>query len=161
MAIQMIALTSFLGVEGLVKAGHTFQVRDKARADYLESVHFAKREENSTEGNPTEETNPTGENPTYQTQEQQPSNNQAIAPSHIGETGPMNAPSGQPEEYKAPEAIIQGQDSEGLQQPSIAPADLTVSELKERAKAAEVTGYSKMNKSELIAALYPIEEENT
>ena len=147
----MTSLTSFLGVEGLIKAGHTFEVRDQARADYLESVHFAKRE------NPTN----TEGNPTYETQEQQPGNTQAIAPSHIGETGPMNVPTGQPEEYKAPDPIIQGQETEGLQQPNIAPMELTVSELKERAKAAEVTGYSKMNKSELIAALYQSEEENT
>lgn len=91
MSIKMYSLTSFLGVEGLIKKGVTFDVRDKVRADYLESVHFAKR---ADQGDPATKEQP------YQTQEQQPAQTQAIAPDHIGEQGPENTQEPEPQELK-------------------------------------------------------------
>ena len=105
----MIASTSFLGVEGLVRAGQRFEARNEARADYLESVYYAKRVEGEAQG--------------YQTQDITPGETQTMEPEQAGEKPPEN-----------------------LQ-------DWTYAELKAEAKAREITGYSKMNKDELIQNL--------
>lgn len=139
----MKALTSFLGVEGLIKKGQLFEVRDNARADYLESVYFAGRE--------------TGGNLTYETQAIRPSSTQVVAPTHTSIEGPENMPAGQPEQLKAPAPIIEAQESEEQQQ--AAPVEKTYAELKQEAKALKIKGYSSMKKTELEKALEATKKE--
>lgn len=139
MSINMKALTSFLGVEGLIKKGQPFEVRDNARADFLESVYFAKREGE--------------ESRSYETQTVRASSTQVVAPSIVNIQAPQQMPATQPEELKAPAAIIQAQEAEEPQQEPQPLEEKTVPQLKAQAKGLEIAGYNKMKKADLVAAI--------
>lgn len=144
MPIKMIALTSFMGVEGLIKSGHLFEVRDQARANYLENMRYAKR-------NDKEKAAP------YETQTLTPTVTETAKPTHTSVIGPENTQEITPENNKAEISQISTQEApEAESLPNIPEKDLdgaTYTELKAIAKDLKIKGYHVMKQDRLLEAI--------
>lgn len=143
MPIQMIASTSFMGVEGLIKRGQSFEVRDKARADYLERLHYADRSDQ--------------ERAAYRTQTRQPQSQPSIAPNFTSIKGPDNQQTIEPENTNAENSEISAQEQPEASEEAIPPGDdlegTSYKDLKAIAKDLQIKGYSSMKRDNLIAAI--------
>lgn len=91
------------------------------------------------------------------TQDIQPGNRQVVAPSFVSVDGPQQMPKGKPESTKAPEPLKQALQSDEASNRD--PWTFTVPQLKQEAKRTGITGYSQMNKKELIETIYNLKEE--
>lgn len=133
-----------MGVEGLIKSGINFEVRDQARANYLERMRYAKRSDKAKAA-------------PYETQTATPTVTEAATPSHTSVKGPENTQDIQPPNDKAEISQISTQEAtKGESLTNIPDDDLngaTYAELKAIGKDLKIKGYHTMKQDKLLEAI--------